>query len=83
MKTAQWLMIIAFLLGMALMFIGGFYLGASVVFQETSHYKDMSIATCDYANFLTDIINNQSEIINKIAGEDLKTLDQINCSKLT
>jgi hypothetical protein len=63
----------------------GFLFGFGVYHNSDFHYKDASIMTCEYANKLTDIINNQSRSIELYAGHQMETferLDKLNCSLL-
>jgi hypothetical protein len=66
------------------MFVG-FLFGFGVYHNADFHYKDASIMTCEYANKLTDMLNNQSNSMELYAGHPAKLfeeLDHLNCSLL-
>jgi len=51
--------------------------------MATDHqYQDSAIMTCDYANKITDVLNDQSETLKLYTNNDYTYLNQLNCSRL-
>jgi len=63
-------------------FISGVGVGMILVLNSDFTYQNASIMTCEYANALTDIVNNQSELLKSYTGTDHVILDQLNCWRL-
>jgi len=59
----------------------GLVVGGSIM--ATDHqYQESAIMTCDYANKITNVLNDQSETLKLYTTTDYTYLDQLNCSKL-
>ena len=63
-------------------FLAGFVVGALMMLNSDFQYKDASIETCYYANQLTGVINNQSQLLWVYTGTNYTKLGYLNCSLL-
>jgi hypothetical protein len=65
--------------------IMGIALGYWYFSSQDFSYKEASVMTCDYANKLTNIINNQSITLELFENRSVPytKLDVLNCSRLS
>jgi len=72
------LILVFFFFGMAL----GVAFGGVIMASDDFSYQDSAIMTCDYANKITDVLNDQSETLKLYTNNDYTYLNQLNCSRL-
>lgn len=63
----------------------GIAFGYTIASNQDFSYKEASVMTCEYANKLTNLINNQSISLELFSNRSVPytKLDQLNCSRLS
>jgi hypothetical protein len=63
----------------------GMFIAQIFFMQYDLTYKNTAIVTCEYANKMTDVLNNQSSALEKCMNKpdnDLVRINKLNCSLL-